>query len=127
MIRRPPRSTRTDTLFPYTTLFRSCLSGRPAWPVRPVVRRAACPRCGDGKGVLEGEQDVEDLLAVARLLDVGDDAAATVGDAGLGDPVVGHRVGRRHVLGTNDAGDLQLPDFEVHPELLAAEDRKSVV
>src|SRR3546814_17162671 len=27
MIRRPPRSTRTDTLFPYTTLFRS-LQGR---------------------------------------------------------------------------------------------------
>src|SRR3546814_13454402 len=25
MIRRPPRSTRTDTLFPYTTLFRSLL------------------------------------------------------------------------------------------------------
>src|SRR3546814_17427419 len=24
IIRRPPRSTRTDTLFPYTTLFRSC-------------------------------------------------------------------------------------------------------
>src|SRR3546814_6661172 len=28
MIRRPPRSTRTDTLFPYTTLFRSDLTGR---------------------------------------------------------------------------------------------------
>src|SRR3546814_15766996 len=27
MIRRPPRSTRTDTLFPYTTLFRSSVSG----------------------------------------------------------------------------------------------------
>src|SRR3546814_12103969 len=27
MIRRPPRSTRTDTLFPYTTLFRSCRFG----------------------------------------------------------------------------------------------------
>src|SRR3546814_6132781 len=27
MIRRPPRSTRTDTLFPYTTLFRSCPPG----------------------------------------------------------------------------------------------------
>src|SRR3546814_1209236 len=26
MIRRPPRSTRTDTLFPYTTLFRSLIS-----------------------------------------------------------------------------------------------------
>src|SRR3546814_19847328 len=28
MIRRPPRSTRTDTLFPYTTLFRSVVNGR---------------------------------------------------------------------------------------------------
>src|SRR3546814_5310295 len=28
MIRRPPRSTRTDTLFPYTTLFRSALGRR---------------------------------------------------------------------------------------------------
>src|SRR3546814_2553131 len=28
MIRRPPRSTRTDTLFPYTTLFRSTKSKR---------------------------------------------------------------------------------------------------
>src|SRR3546814_19917695 len=30
MIRRPPRSTRTDTLLPYTTLFRS--PGCPHWP-----------------------------------------------------------------------------------------------
>src|SRR3546814_700360 len=29
MIRRPPRSTRTDTLFPYTTLFRSVVQNRP--------------------------------------------------------------------------------------------------
>src|SRR3546814_9081389 len=29
MIRRPPRSTRTDTLFPYTTLFRSVRSANP--------------------------------------------------------------------------------------------------
>src|SRR3546814_2301583 len=28
MVRRPPRSTRTDTLFPYTTLFRSELASR---------------------------------------------------------------------------------------------------
>src|SRR3546814_8742327 len=28
MIRRPPRSTRTDTLFPYTTLFRSLLEAK---------------------------------------------------------------------------------------------------
>src|SRR3546814_18911131 len=30
MIRRPPRSTRTDTLFPYTTLFRSHPRAHPA-------------------------------------------------------------------------------------------------
>src|SRR3546814_18793390 len=34
MIRRPPRSTRTDTLFPYTTLFRSFL--RPLSSVQEV-------------------------------------------------------------------------------------------
>src|SRR3546814_4177935 len=33
MIRRPPRSTRTDTLFPYTTLFRSTLYF-PGWEVK---------------------------------------------------------------------------------------------
>src|SRR3546814_8902668 len=32
MIRRPPRSTRTDTLFPYTTLFRS----RPTKPLAGI-------------------------------------------------------------------------------------------
>src|SRR3546814_15006439 len=31
MIRRPPRSTRTDTLFPYTTLFRSCRRDEQPW------------------------------------------------------------------------------------------------
>src|SRR3546814_5712337 len=39
MIRRPPRSTRTDTLFPYTTLFRSRLAPTPA--SHPPSRR--CP------------------------------------------------------------------------------------
>src|SRR3546814_13631664 len=31
MIRRPPRSTRTDTLFPYSTLFRSRAAGGDGW------------------------------------------------------------------------------------------------
>src|SRR3546814_7454510 len=35
MIRRPPRSTRTDTLFPYTTLFRSIFPGFPCIPWAP--------------------------------------------------------------------------------------------
>src|SRR3546814_7001143 len=39
MIRRPPRSTRTDTLFPYTTLFRSHLPWR-LRSVSPFPRKA---------------------------------------------------------------------------------------
>src|SRR3546814_16746247 len=54
MIRRPPRSTRTDTLFPYTTLFRSII-GRSEDEEQPglidIVRvppplRGAPPCCG---------------------------------------------------------------------------------
>src|SRR3546814_19988626 len=37
MSRRPPRSTRTDTLFPYTTLFRSLALGVVADPQAAVV------------------------------------------------------------------------------------------
>src|SRR3546814_10367277 len=38
MIRRPPRSTRTDTLFPYTTLFRSGIKPR------PIILRLCLPK-----------------------------------------------------------------------------------
>src|SRR3546814_5136631 len=52
MIRRPPRSTRTDTLFPYTTLFRSTAGQQETLPIwifnqltkprqRPVTNIAA--------------------------------------------------------------------------------------
>src|SRR3546814_9505287 len=46
MIRRPPRSTRTDTLFPYTTLFRS-QRGKPRLAERLILsdRPALCGRC----------------------------------------------------------------------------------
>src|SRR3546814_10161151 len=43
MIRRPPRSTRTDTLFPYTTLFRSCF-------YQGSILGEKCFRNFDGKG-----------------------------------------------------------------------------
>src|SRR3546814_6480199 len=44
MIRRPPRSTRTDTLFPYTTLFRSrVLRQRVRRIDRPAARCRAMP------------------------------------------------------------------------------------
>src|SRR3546814_10373653 len=41
MIRRPPRSTRTDTLFPYTTLFRSSRSYGFEYRESPVPPRRA--------------------------------------------------------------------------------------
>src|SRR3546814_20996044 len=41
MIRRPPRSTLTDTLFPYTTLFRSALAGDNATAQTPAGQRLA--------------------------------------------------------------------------------------
>src|SRR3546814_18605914 len=45
MIRRPPRSTRTDTLFPYTTLFRSGAVGQ-ILLVETVAARLARRRNG---------------------------------------------------------------------------------
>src|SRR3546814_2823292 len=49
MIRRPPRSTRTDTLFPYTTLFRSDRIAR----LDPIADRP-----GPDRGMAAVEQDI---------------------------------------------------------------------
>src|SRR3546814_13574875 len=48
MIRRPPRSTRTDTLFPYTTLFRSDAGGQQGMPGHGKLfpQRARCVQAG---------------------------------------------------------------------------------
>src|SRR3546814_2130859 len=45
MVRRPPRSTRTDTLFPYTTLFRSAAVGAHR-PGAGAARGRGDPRTG---------------------------------------------------------------------------------
>src|SRR3546814_6939935 len=47
MIRRPPRSTRTDTLFPYTTLFRSTDSLRSGAHRQELVRISVQPTFAD--------------------------------------------------------------------------------
>src|SRR3546814_3166466 len=48
MIRRPPRSTRTDTLFPYTTLFRSYAAVATLGRVCPsCLRKSAITLCSD--------------------------------------------------------------------------------
>src|SRR3546814_17477227 len=56
MIRRPPRSTRTDTLFPYTTLFRSLVAlrlgaGGHCGPFRPFPRRVDGQIDGEARAV----------------------------------------------------------------------------
>src|SRR3546814_6345483 len=62
MIRRPPRSTRTDTLFPYTTLFRSPVAR--GGGVRAADRRAvyrAQPRR------LRSEEHTSELQSLMRI------------------------------------------------------------
>src|SRR3546814_5419339 len=61
MIRRPPRSTRTDTLFPYTTLFRSLdLDGGHA-----LGREVA--QAGQGGGVERSEEHTSELQSLMRI------------------------------------------------------------
>src|SRR3546814_15117023 len=71
MIRRPPRSTRTDTLFPYTTLFRSAMqadrsgAAEHAGEERIVAERSAAAVVGDFG--IEGRTVERDCAAVLRL------------------------------------------------------------
>src|SRR3546814_7726943 len=54
MIRRPPRSTRTDTLFPYTTLFRSPIALRPRLVHIGIVQLPLQPTGGGGAATARG-------------------------------------------------------------------------
>src|SRR3546814_13891835 len=71
MIRRPPRSTRTDTLFPYTTLFRSALFKAAGFPIgadkHPVNR---CGQQADPRVLFDDMND--DGRAEAIFIDQGD-------------------------------------------------------
>src|SRR3546814_3607196 len=65
MIRRPPRSTRTDTLFPYTTLFRS---EQQLQPIKQFAGRWLFLEAGDITNFIE---DVH-CLAHQDFLDAGE-------------------------------------------------------
>src|SRR3546814_9986587 len=67
MIRRPPRSTRTDTLFPYTTLFRSIGKAAPKMEGMSVYGPAPAPLA-----VLRGRHRHRLLIHARRALDVQD-------------------------------------------------------
>src|SRR3546814_14972479 len=74
MIRRPPRSTRTDTLFPYTTLFRSPEHEHPSVgrPGRTLVQVAFGQQ---PLAAAVGAHDA-DMKPAAELLGEGDQVAA---------------------------------------------------
>src|SRR3546814_3212854 len=82
MIRRPPRSTRTDTLFPYTTLFRSVGAGRMlglladylAWESRNGRLSVADPELAAEQfvGMLTGRMQLRALLGVCATPDDGE-------------------------------------------------------
>src|SRR3546814_910387 len=59
MVRQPPRATRTDTLFPYTTLFRSTAEGLDGLPPTIVVHK------------LHGSLDPADQRAAIRAAEAG--------------------------------------------------------
>src|SRR3546814_6028981 len=62
MIRRPPRSTRTDTLFPYTTLFRSRCPRAPRNRHRGCSRAAASASCP-----ARSEEHTSELQSLMRI------------------------------------------------------------
>src|SRR3546814_21134341 len=64
MIRRPPRSTRTDTLFPYTTLFRS-LPNETSWLRLPLDPR--CMSAIDAADLALTDAGVADLVDAPDL------------------------------------------------------------
>src|SRR3546814_12986596 len=68
MIRRPPRSTRTDTLFPYTTLFRSSLNPDRAHARIQLFSRTRHPsrtRAPPGGG--RSEEHTSELQSLMRI------------------------------------------------------------
>src|SRR3546814_8505367 len=69
MIRRPPGSTRTDTLFPYTTLFRSGDERRPG-PLLGLVEPAADGRAQSQRVEIGGRGVLEDRIAAGAVVEV---------------------------------------------------------
>src|SRR3546814_5240060 len=93
MIRRPPRSTRTDTLFPYTTLFRSA-----SHPLEGAVLDRAQQLFLHG---LAGRGDlVEEQAAAIGDLEA---PAAPLHGAGEGPGLVTEQLGLQQALGQSRA------------------------
>src|SRR3546814_5070559 len=76
MIRPPPRSTRTDTLFPYTTLFRSSPAAtvaqrrsvsHSASPIAAIASMSWAARSGHGAAQRRSEEHTSELQSLMRI------------------------------------------------------------
>src|SRR3546814_18026605 len=96
MIRRPPRSTRTDTLFPYTTLFRSAGA-----TTLPAVQQG---------GVVAPREGVEigTEVALRQIGDVIEQVMRELAPAQLGEEFLGTARGAVSLAGAQQHG---LPDL----------------
>src|SRR3546814_17223967 len=66
LIRRPPRSTRTDTLFPYTTLFRSVATEICVLRGGMTGSQVAFGACSATEHIMKPLLDLNDLAALLR-------------------------------------------------------------
>src|SRR3546814_4777698 len=73
MIRRPPRSTRTDTLFPYTTLFRSGETPNPHLALLDRVAGLQCDLVARwlGVGFIHGVMNTDNVAIGGETIDYG--------------------------------------------------------
>src|SRR3546814_16855336 len=95
MIRRPPRSTRTDTLFPYTTLFRSVVPGE-----------------------LVDDAHADAVLGLRAAIEVGDEQRVLLGDLGQEIRLQRREMRRRHrgvVVPPDRPFGLRIADDELVP------------
>src|ERR1017187_6965745 len=111
MIRRPPRS----TLFPYTTLFRSC------WALRPTCRRNRWKASRPTRGPTRSEEHTSELQSpmylVCRLL-LENRADRRDARAGHGpDPEAGCAAPDRHRVFFNDPAPPEIYSLSLHDTL----------
>src|SRR3546814_16653099 len=98
MIQRPPRSTRTDTLFPYTTLFRSQSSGsagQDAWAMLALASPQPGVEIDTGRISGYKDEDASANFVKTRMLVAGLAGLGRLSDADVERlaPDIGYRPG----------------------------------
>src|SRR3546814_8121221 len=99
MIRRPPRSTRTDTLFPYTTLFRSTLAKANGAKWDAARKSWYAPEGADPEKLARWKIDNQPRQQEAKSPEVEfADAMKSLGlEVPAGHPMMDGTIGRAHV------------------------------